>query len=137
MARPRVNMPPGARQFILECAADRALSETAIARGLGMSYRTWKRLLRDNEDAKALWREALATERDNVLQKLFERSMEGDTGAAKFLLAARHGLSENNGKNADSGRGNVVINLPSPVTAAQYKRMIQVEPDALEDGSDD
>ena len=137
MPRPRRHLPAGARDYVLQCAADRALSETAIARGLGMSYATWKRLLRDNKDAQALWREALATERDNVLQKLFERSMEGDTGAAKFLLAARHGLSENNGKDADSGRGNVVINLPSPVTAAQYKRMVQVEPDALEDGRDD
>lgn len=134
MPRPRKHLPPGAREFILTAAEDGALSETKICRALGIRFRTWRRILRQDEDAKALWQEAMAVERDAVVQKLFERAMEGETAAARFLLGARHGLREQGDTGGDSGRSAVTINLPGSMSRAQYAKLIQVEPEALEHG---
>lgn len=133
MPRPRRHLPPGARDYVLSCAEGAALSETKIARALGMTFKTWRRILKDDPDARALWDEALAIERDTVVQKLYERAQEGDVAAARFLLGSRHGLRENGTTDADSGRSAVTINLPGALSAQQYARLIQPEQPKLED----
>ncbi|ORE86039.1 hypothetical protein ATO7_12118 [Oceanococcus atlanticus] len=105
-------------------AEDAALAETKIARALGMSFRTWRRIVREDADAKALWAEALAIERDAVLGRMYQYAIEGDVQAAKFMLAARHGLREQ-GAGGEDGRSSVTINLPGALTSKQYERLIQ------------
>ena len=132
MARPRKSLPPGAREYLMACACDGSLQETKIAAALGMSYRAWKRVLKDNEDARLLWAEALATERDVIVQSVYAEARGGNIQAARLLLGARHGVRENNESASDTGRGGVTINLPGSMSAAQYAKLIQVdEPDAL------
>jgi len=103
-----------------------ALKETTVARGLGLSLQVFRRVLRDDPDARALWDEALAVERDTIIQRMHTLAMEGDQKAAQFLLAARHGLRERNEDNGDSG-GRVVIQLPGSMSESQYERMIQAD----------
>ncbi|MDZ7750006.1 MAG: hypothetical protein U5K43_15485 [Halofilum sp. (in: g-proteobacteria)] len=118
MARPRRGLPRGARDYILAAAENGPLRETAIARGLGLHYDTWRRILRDDPDAAALWKEALAHERDNLVEKMYHRAAEGDVQAGRLLLAVRHGMRENAGAGDDSGRGGVTINLPPSMSQA-------------------
>ncbi len=134
MPRPRKYLPPGAREYILAAAEDNALAETKICRALGMGFRAWRRILAEDADAGALWAEALAIERDAIVGKLFDRAMEGDVQAARFMLGARHGLREQGGT-GDATRSSVTINLPGSMSAKQYERLITVEPKGLEDGS--
>lgn len=131
MPRPRKHLPSGAREFILKCAEDTALQETKIAKALGMSYATWKKILKHDPDAQALWDEAQAIERDHIVQKLYDRACEGDVPAARFLLGARHGLRENGATEGSEGRSSVTINLPGSMNAKQYERLISVEPEAV------
>ena len=132
MPRPRKWLPAGARDYILTCAQDAALAETKICKALGMSYQTWKRILKHDPDAKALWTEALAIERDAVVGKLYDRAMEGDTNAARFLLGARHNMRESGDTAGAEGRSSVTINLPGSMSAKQYEKLIQVEPERVE-----
>ena len=117
----------------MACAEQGALQETKIARGLGLAYGTWRRILKDDADARTLWAEAQAAERDQIVGKLHDRAMEGDTNAARFLLAARHGLRENGGTSDDS-RSPVTINLPAPMTETQYRRLFEQQPQGIEHG---
>lgn len=139
MARPRKHLPPGAKEYILQCASDSSLQPTKICRALGMSYRAFTRVLRDNDDAAALWVEAKAIERDAIVQRLYERALEGDVQASRILLAVRHGMNEK-GTTDDGNQSRVVINLPGSMDAKQYQRLIEVEQseqqeaDALEVG---
>ena len=130
MARPRRHLPPGARDFIMSVAESGALQETKVARGLGLSLDNLRRIVREDEHAAALWREAMAVERDAIIQRQYERAMEGDSRAATFLLAARHGLREQDGGDAGQKGGNITIQLPGSMTEAQWRRMLQVEQSA-------
>ncbi|WP_184947786.1 hypothetical protein [Salinisphaera orenii] len=102
------------------------MQPTKICRALGLSYKVWKRILRDDEDAQALWEEAKAIERDAVVAKMYALAMEGDVSAARFILASRHGLSEK-GDTAGAERSSVTINLPGSMSARQYERLVSVE----------
>ena len=138
MPRPRKHLPAGAAQFIRDQAASGCLQETKCARALGLSLDVFRRVIRDDPDAAAVWREALATERDAIVQRMYRLAMEGDTKAASFLLSARHGLRENDGGDAGQ-RSNITIQLPASMSEAQYKRVMQVEraAPALEGGGDE
>jgi hypothetical protein len=127
MPRPRKTLPSGARSHILRCAEDAALQPTKICRALGLSYKVWTRILRDDEDAQALWTEAKAIERDSVVGKMYSLAMEGDVQAARFILGARHGLRENGATDGAEGRSSVVINLPASLDANTYRRLLSVE----------
>ena len=117
----------------MACAEQGALQETKIARGLGLAFATWRKILANDTDAKQLWDEARAAERDQIVSKLHDRAMEGDTNAARFLLAANHGMRENGGTGDDS-RSPVTINLPAPMSEAQYRRLFEQQPQGIEHG---
>ena len=125
MARKRKHLPPGAKEYILQLAQDNALQETKICKALGLHFETWRRILRDDEDAKALWEHAKAIERDSVLESVYTKALEGDMQAARFLLAARHGMREQGSQGDEQTSGSVVINLPPSMSETQYKRLFE------------
>ena len=138
MPRPRKHLPAGAREFIMAQAESGALQETKAARGLGLSLDKFRRIIRDDPDAAALWREALAVERDALVKRLYERAQEGDVKAASYLLAARHGLREADGGDAGQ-RSSVVISLPAAASERDWRRIVQADQaqPALAGGEDD
>lgn len=123
MARPRKSLPPGARRLIL-AQAENGLAETKVCEALGLNWQQWKKLLAEDEATQKLWEEALAIERDRIVQAMHSQALDGDMQAARFLLAARHGLRENAAQEGES-KPNVTISLPPSLTKGEYERLRQ------------
>jgi len=122
MARPFERLPPGSRDALLAMAGN-GLRESTAAQALGVPLHEFRRVITKNPEAKALWQEALSVERDALIGALFNRAIEGDTKAAQFLLAARHGLSERTEQASD--RVNITFQLPAALNPEQYAKLIQ------------
>lgn len=123
MARPFEKLPPGSRDALLSMAGN-GLKESTAATALGMPLHEFRRVIRKNPDAKALWQEALSIERDALIGALFNRAMEGDTKAAQFLLAARHGMTEKQVEQPGE-RVNITFQLPAALNPEQYAKLVQ------------
>lgn len=124
MARPFEKLPPGSRDALLSMAGN-GLKESTAATALGVPLHEFRRVIRKNPEAKALWEEALSVERDALISALFNRAIEGDTKAAQFLLSARHGMSD---KQTDQPgeRVNITFQLPAALNPDQYAKLVQV-----------
>lgn len=122
MARPFEKLPPGSRDALLSMAGH-GLKESTAAQALGMPLHEFRKVIKKNPDARALWQEALSVERDALIGALFNRAIEGDTKAAQFLLSARHGMSE---KQPDQlgDRVNITFQLPAALNPEQYAKLI-------------
>lgn len=126
MARPYEKLPPGSRDALLSMARN-GLRESTAATALGIPLHEFRRVIKKNPDAKALWEEALSVERDALLDSLFNRAVEGDTKAAQYLLAARHGMSEKAPEPAHE-RVNITFQLPAALTNEQYTQLMHQAP---------
>lgn len=133
MARPWTKLPPGARDALEAMAATTGLRESTAAAALGMPVSQLRKVIKTNPEAAELWEDCLSIERDALLSRLWNRSQEGDTAAAKYLLAARHGMSEQRPPDK-SERIHVTFNLPAAMDPVKYLEAIR--PVALEDGSE-
>lgn len=122
MARPFERLPPGSRDALLSMAGN-GLRESTAATALGVPLHEFRRVIAKNPEAKALWQEALSVERDALLNALFNRAIEGDTKAAQFLLAARHGMSEKQTE-AIGERVNITFQLPAALSHEQYTKLL-------------
>ena len=134
MARPFEKLPAGAKNHLEAMAATGLLSESAAATALGMPLSEFRRVIGEHKPSTAIWDNALAVERDQLLKALYNKAVEGDTKAAQTLLAVRHGMSEKQPQ-GDSGRVSVVFNLPQAMDAAEYMKAVKVEQERLPDGS--
>lgn len=131
MARPFEKLPPGSRDALLAMAG-KGLKESTAATALGVPLKDFRRVIAKNPEAKALWQEAMSVERDALIGALFNRAIEGDTKAAQFLLAARHGLSERQTEQPGE-RVNITFQLPAALSNEQYAKLVQsTEPDKSE-----
>jgi hypothetical protein len=136
VARPRKKLPAGALETVRDLA-EQGASEVEIARGLGLSYRTWVRLRAENEDLRAAYEEARRAEEGRLVGRLFKVAMDDghqqSVTAAIVLLKCRHGYRDQGptGDGADAPRVNLVFNLPAPLSGDQYQRLIEQHPGAL------
>lgn len=130
MARHFTKFPAGARAHLERMAEHGLLSELAAATALGMPLPEFKDVIANHQTSRKVWENALSIERDKLLEALYDRAVNGDTAAAKTLLAVRHGLSE---KDPGGHGGGVVLNfnLPAAMSAKDYLEAITVEPEAL------
>ena len=134
MPRPREKLPPGAREYLMKMAGN-GLRESKAAAVLGLKLKDFRRIIAHNPDAKDLWLDALAIERDRLLDALYDRALEGDSKAAQFLLAARHGLSDKTPQTAGE-RVNITFQLPAAMDASEYLKAlqpVQTEPERIEE----
>lgn len=122
MARPFQNLPPGSRDALLAMASS-GLTESTAAKALGIPLHEFRRVITKNPEGKALWEEALSVERDALIGALFNRAIEGDTKAAVYLLAARHGMTEKLEQVSD--RVQITFQLPAALNSEQYAKLIQ------------
>ncbi len=148
MGRPRKTLPSSGLDIIRALAAN-GVQEHQIAVALGVDFRTWVRIRGEDPEARAVWQEARALEQDKLVGSLFRQAMgtpaeydeKGNViraeqlpipTAAMFLLKARHqyrdfGPTDGSG----DGRPTININIPAPLDAAAYGKLIQVAPNAL------
>jgi hypothetical protein len=70
MGRPRKSLPANGLDIIRGLAAHGA-NEVQIAGALGLDFRTWKRLLDDDPEARAAWQEARAIEENKLRRHVF------------------------------------------------------------------
>jgi len=127
MGRPYEKLPVGAKKYLEAMAENGLLSESAAARALGMPLDQFRRVIKDHGPSKEVWQNALAVERDQLLDALYCKAQDGDTKAAQTLLAVRHGLSDK-APTASSERVSVVFNLPSALDPAEYLKAVVTEP---------
>lgn len=126
MARPRKTLPKNGLEIIRDCAS-RGVSETDLAKALGMDHKTWRRLRDENPETKAAWEEAKAIERDQLVGVLFEAATkDNNISAAMFLLKARHGYRDHGATEGDDqGRVSITFNLPAPMKPTDYGRLVE------------
>ena len=134
MARPFEKLPAGAKNHLEAMAATGLLSESAAATALGMPLSEFRRVIGEHKPSIAIWDNALAVERDQLLAALYNKAVEGDTKAAQTLLAVRHGMSEK-APQGNSERVNIVFSLPQAMDAGEYMKAVKVEQERLPDGS--
>ena len=135
MARPFTKFPIGARAHLERMAEHGMLSEVRAADALGMPLEQFKDVIANHAASRKVWEDAFSIERDMLLNALYDRAVNGDTQAAKTLLAVRHGLSEKD----PSGHGGGVtlnFNLPAAMSAKDYLEAITVERVGEAEGSD-
>lgn len=130
MARPFEKLPSGARNHLESMAANGLLSESSAATALGMPLHEFRRVITEHPASKEIWENALAVERDQLLQSMYDSAIGGDTKAAQTLLAVRHGLSEKQPK-GNSDRVSVVFNLPAALDPSDYLKAVQVKQESL------
>ena len=121
--RPFEKLPSGARNHLEAMASNGLLSESAAATALGMPLHQLRRVIADHAPSKAIWENALAVERDQLLKALYDQAVGGDTKAAQTLLATRHGMSEKTPQGAGE-RVNITFNLPSAMDAEAYAKAV-------------
>jgi|SRR5690554_4238590 len=130
MARPFEKLPAGAKTHLEAMAANGLLSESAAATALGMPLDQFRRVIAENKQSKEIWDNALSIERDQLLNALYNRALDGDTKAAQTLLAVRHGMTEKQPQGA-SERVSVVFNLPAAMDTEGYLKAIQATTERL------
>ncbi len=104
------------------------------ARELGYSRRTLSRLLEEDERARESWEEGRGIEHQALVGALFQAATKGNgqssVVAAIFLLKARHGYRENAPLEVEHNV-RVTVELPAALSADQYRRVIEVNPQAV------
>ena len=124
MPRPYVKLPAGAKTHLEGMAQSGLLSESTAARALGMPLSQFRAVIRDHLPSKEIWDNAMAIERDVLLDSLFEKAKAGDIKAAQTLLAVRHGLSEK-APTGQAERVSVVFNLSQAQSADDYIKTLK------------
>jgi hypothetical protein len=126
---PRKLLKPGDLEVVTKLAA-KGVREKDIARAVGMSEPTWQRLKADFENVRNALDAGRQRMHDSLVGKLYERAMAGETVPLLFLLKTRFGYREGD-ELGDNARPQVIINLPAPMSAEQYEKVVQHVPPAL------
>ncbi|MES9957101.1 MAG: hypothetical protein ABW086_08630 [Sedimenticola sp.] len=135
MPRPKKIIKPNQYEKITEMAA-RGLREVDIARSLGMSFSTWKRIKDEDERAMDALEEGRGVEHEKLVGALFEAAMKGNVIAGIFLLKARYGYREGFTVEHNSNV-KISVELPAALTADQYEKVIEHQAPALPGGEDE
>jgi len=136
MPRPFVKLPPGAKSHLEGMAASGLLSETAAARALGMPLGQFRNVIRNHLPSKEIWDDALAIERDHLLESLYNKAADGDVKAAQTLLAVRHNLSEKTPSGAGE-RVHITFNLPPAKDPQEYLKAIELREEKQKELTDE
>lgn len=95
-------------------ACRRGVSETQIARALGINYRTWMRVRTEDERISSALAETRKVEEEELVSLLMDKARAGDTTALIFALKGRHGYRDNGApQGAADPKVNVTISLPA------------------------
>lgn len=106
---------------------DRAngLSQATCASRLGISASTLRRIMDDDEDAKAAYDAGTGAMQDELVGLLMQHAREGDRTSAIFLLKGACGFREVGPTDGSSASAPTVnITLPPPMSADQMQAQL-------------
>lgn len=86
MARPRSRLTPDEQQRILDGVAH-GMGRYQVSRRLGISRERVDRERSDNPAFRALFNEAIRFRVDNLIEIMYNRAMDGDVEALKFMIS--------------------------------------------------
>lgn len=126
MARPKIKLR--AKDYpAIKSMAERGCDQKTIARGLGMSWDTWKRILREDKRALEAFEAGREVEHEELFGSLYKAATDdGNVAAAMFLLKCRHGYREQAPAQQES-RVTIEMRLPAPLKPGDYTRVIEHE----------
>lgn len=104
--------------------AKRGVKESDIAKGFGVSPKTFRRWKNENDEIKEALITARQIEEDALVGILYEKAMDGDRTSAIFLLKARHGYREGVAA-IKADNMNVQINLPGAQNPDDYTKQLK------------
>jgi hypothetical protein len=110
---------------VIRDLAERGVTETDIAKALGISFDTWLRIKREDETTRDVLEQARMIEHDSLFGVLYEKAVKGDSTSAMFLLKTRHGYKEG----AEVQNNNAVavqITLPGSMKPEDYIKTMQI-----------
>ncbi|TXM65875.1 hypothetical protein FV226_24320 [Methylobacterium sp. WL12] len=121
------------------------MREIDLARALGVSFKTWRRIREEDPAANEAWVEARAVE-EGELVGLLMREARGvpaefdENGkqvraerppypaAAMFLLKTRHAYRDNGPADGAADTGpRIVINLPGPMSRDEWSKSLTIQ----------
>lgn len=147
-ARPSLEMEPakdGGRARLSEVNRERVMQalldgypQAAIAKALGISTPTLKRLMADDRQMMEAVEAQRSFEEAELRDILMELARKGDTVAAIFLAKARHGWRDREDLKKEPEKGGGVLLVPAPMdldtwcaaAAAQQAQFRERNPDA-------
>lgn len=100
--------------------AERGVRQRDIARALGMSRNTLRRILNEDQKAMDAYEAGRCVEHEALRGFLFTQAERGNVAAAMFLLKARHGYIDNPKPEPQGNRVRLEVTLPMPFTETQY-----------------
>jgi hypothetical protein len=124
MGRRKRLLPTDGLEIIRKLGA-RGVRESDIWKALGLSYKSWSRIKRENDEARLALEEARMMEHDDLYGVLYDKAVKGDSTAAMFLLKTRHGYKEG-AEQVTANQVNVKITLPSSMRPEQYAKSMEV-----------
>jgi len=129
MPQPKKTLPKDGLNIIRRLGK-RGVSETDIAKALGFSYNTWKRIKDENAEAAEALQEAKMVEESKLVGVLYEAATrEKNLTAAMFLLKTRHGYIEGDQTKVNANQVNVSITLPGAKSESEYLKLVEVSQD--------
>jgi hypothetical protein len=123
--RPKARITNPDDYLTIETLAAAGKGKVSIAKELGMSPHTFRKLLERDERAANAWQAGLDSEFEAVCQSL--RGQAEDKGnprsvqAAALLLKIKHNVT-------DTPAPAIQINLPAPMAAKDYEKLVQQMP---------
>jgi len=115
----------------LALLASRGLRKCDVARELGLSPDTLRRVLAENERAGEAYQQGLGVEHEALVGSLFRMAThptKPNALAAIFLLRARHNYQEAGNADAGGGKVSIVFQLPAPLSPEQYEQVVKMTP---------
>lgn len=125
--RRKYMLPPEHVDRVLE-ACRAGVSETQIAKALGINYRTWMRVREEDEGVASALAETRKIEEEELVGLLMDKARKGDTTSIIFALKGRHGYRDQGNAPVTEHRTNIIIHLPDALPPDAYLRMIDVTP---------
>lgn len=112
---------------VVEAMAARGNSQKAIAAFLGMSTSVLQKLARDEAAVGLAWQRGKQQLEDELVGMLLAKARKGDTACIIYATKALLGFTDQ-ARPQDDRPPAITINLPSSLSEADYRRMLNVTP---------
>lgn len=107
--------------------ASHGAREPTIAKGLGLSWRVWRRLKEQSETVRNALRVGRMIDAEEIACKLREKAVGGNIVAMIAYLKMVHGYRDAGPTEAGEAPVRISITLPAALTPEQYREMVTID----------